>query len=355
VNYIKILEKKHQGFLYSGWQWSLCVGAGICYQILPTWSELTRRILTRVKSQIINDIEFNKIVSNIGWGYDSILQLCLNEYISRGKTLEEFYELLQEELYSDLLAEADKYNIKAQLCNFISNPFQRKNDDILALIDFFRKVYGNTTLIKLCDFLIKSKQQDKNPIAIIDFNADVLLHSVLTLFQLEAEHKKSGKVNIADFYYKAIHKTGDNDGGRIPIYHLHGSIVPYKQKKEARHNLVFLESSYSDVASSLSSWQHSIFQFYTQRTKQVFIGLSMSDLNIRRWLSWVTKILSQEIYQVAKTYAVPQKHLWITDEPKNQVEFDIKANGLSHLGVKTGFIPTWVDLDKGLYNLLNIK
>jgi hypothetical protein len=355
MNYINTLDSKHKGMLSPGWDWSMCIGAGVCFGILPTWGELTRRILSRIKGKNIDSKEFYEISGRIGWSLDSILQYCSNEYIEKGNSIADFYEILQEELYSDLLKEAENQNLKEKLTEFISDPFKRKDGHILELSSFFRNTYGHTSLIKVCDFLIKSKEQNKNPIAVLNFNADVLLHSVLTLFQLEDEYKKTGKLNVTDFYYKSIHKTGDNNGGRIPIYHLHGSIVPFENRKEARHNLVFLESSYSDVAGSFSSWQHSIFQYYTQRTKQVFIGLSMSDLNIRRWLSWVSKIISQEIKFIADQDAIPQKHLWITTQPKNDLEFEIKANGLSHLAIKTGYIPDWSDLDQALNNLFYLK
>ncbi|MEJ0031038.1 MAG: hypothetical protein WDO15_11960 [Bacteroidota bacterium] len=86
-------------------------------------------------------------------------------------------------------------------------------------------------------------------------------------------YEKTGKSDSAEFKYKAVHHVIESDGHKIPIYHIHGSIVPELGKREARSNLVFPESAYHAVSGSTHSWQQTIFQYYAIRTRAIFIGM----------------------------------------------------------------------------------
>jgi hypothetical protein len=199
------------------------------------------------------------------------------------------------------------------------------------LYNFFLGEYGSTSLFQIAKFLIEAKEIHRPPDAVMTFNADVLLHSLLTLIQLKATHDKTGIANHADFYYKAVHHIVESDGHKVPIFHVHGSIVPFSGKRDARQNLIFQETSYHQVSGSTHSWQQNLFQHYALRDRVVFIGLSMSDPNIRRWLAHTSSVLNNDILNISGTPNNFYPHIWLTPRPMSDTERTLKKLGLSHL------------------------
>lgn len=348
---IDTLDKKYFRSLRPGMEYAMCIGAGVCFDLLPTWNELSRRVINRIYGTSLTSVEFFEIYQNIGWGLDSLLQASLNYLVEQGKGIIDYNNILTEELYSDILQQAEIFGVKDDFINLISDPFHRKPDSILKLCDFFEKVYSDTSLYKLATFLIKSKEQDIAPTAILNFNADVLLHSLLTLFQLKNEFQTSGEIISTKFYYKGIHRIGEGDGQMIPIYHLHGSIVPINGKRENRENLIFPEAAYSEIAGSTFSWQQNIFQYHAQKYRMIFLGLSMSDPNIRKWMAWSSTNINKESFNRTGRKTLLQRNVWIAIKPTNPVEEALKAYGLQHLGTRVGFLNSWTNLDKCLNNL----
>lgn len=349
-----ILESKNcKGIYKRGKPYTLVLGAGICYGIMPNWNELTYKVLQNVFDPKLSRSEFDRIANKLGWSLDSLLQAGLNYLVENGGSIEEFNDIIQNILYDSLLEKANKHGLKNELKQFISDPFRRSNRDILRLNDFFESEYKGTSLFQICEFLIEAYQIGYPPTAILTFNADVLLHSILTLMQLKLEYKNSGILHKTDFRYKAVHHIIESDGHKIPIYHIHGSIVPNIGKRDARHNLVFPESSYHNVSGSTFSWQQNVFQFYSQRTRMVFIGLSMSDPNLRRWLGYTNSNLNQDIFNMWGKVVNTTNHIWITPKTDEIVEMELKKLGLSHLGIKVGEIENWSRLKAALLNLIN--
>jgi hypothetical protein len=85
----------------------------------------------------------------------------------------------------------------------------------------------------------------------------------------------------------------------------------------------------------------------------VFIGLSMSDLNIRRWLSHTNSVLNQDVYNMTGREENVTNHLWVTTPSSNETETEIKKLGLYHLGVKVSEINEWSKLQPALLNLIS--
>ena len=343
---VDTLDNKYFRSLRPGMEYAMCIGAGVCFKILPTWNELTKRVINRIYGTSLTSTEFFELYQNIGWGLDSLLQAALNYLQEQGKELIDYNNILVEELYQDILQEAEKANVKDDFIKLISDPFHRNPDSILKLYNFFETVYSNTSLFKLAVFLIKAKEENIAPKAILDFNADVLLHSLLTIFQLKKEFETSGEIKSTSFYYKGIHRIGENDSGMIPIYHLHG--------RENRENLVFPEAAYSEIAGSTFSWQQNLFQYHAQKHRMVFLGLSMSDPNIRKWMAWSAANINKENFNRTGKKTILQRNVWVTTKPMNSVEETLKAYGLQHLGTRVGFLDTWTNIDKCLNNLFGI-
>jgi hypothetical protein len=353
MKYFELEHDNCKGIYKKGKPYSISIGAGVCFGIMPNWQELTHEVLVKTVDDTLSRADFDNILTNLGWSLDSLLQAALNRQIENNGSIDEFNEIMQNALYDSILTNAETYNLKEELKKFISDPFRRNNEAIIPLYDFFKNEYGNTSLFKISEFLLEAKRKGFPPKAILTFNADVLLHSLLTLMELKETHDSVGNTNTADFSYKAVHHVIESDGHKIPIYHIHGSIVPFSGKRDARENLVFPENSYHNVAGSTHSWQQSIFQYYAERTKMVFIGLSMSDPNIRRWLSHTNSVLNRDIFNMTGEVKNTTNHLWVTPKSTSNAERELKKLGLYHLGIKVAEIDNWSRLKDGMLNLIS--
>lgn len=337
----------------TGADWSLCVGAGLCRDIVPDWSTVARQMVSRSQASSIDDHDLQELTKKLGWSLDSFLQYALNNYELSGKDIDQFNNDLAEELYGGLLNAAASVGLRDELAALLSNPFARSSQHLLDLETFLSGTYGTTSLLQIARVLLKAKAADCPPKAVLTFNADVLLHAALTLLQIRESHAASGNLH-PDFLYRGIYRSTDQPNGKIPIYHVHGSITPVPGGREARDKLIFPESSYLQLASSVYSWPQTVFLSNAQATRIVFVGLSMSDPNIRRWLGWRDGYRRAELAQFQATTTFSSQHLWITTSSPNPKIQRVKEYGLVHLGVRTAFIPSWDVLGDALANLLGV-
>jgi hypothetical protein len=307
-------------------------------------------VLARAYGNPVSQDDLTAISQSLGWSIDSLLQHALNFYLAAGKNQEQFNHDLATELYEGILTVADAEGVRDSMVKCISNPYKRDSYDVLELSDFLRAKYQSTSLMQLARTLLKAADSDRTPAGVLTFNADVLLHVALTLLQIRKSFEETGSLTPT-FSYRAMYRSSDRPNGKIPIYHIHGSITPEQARRESREKLVFPESSYSQLAGMVYAWPQTVFLSSAQSTRLVFVGLSMSDPNIRRWLSWSEGYRRAELSQLGTVSHFLSQHLWITTRSKDSRIQRIKESGLLHLGVRTAFIPDWTALEDALSNL----
>lgn len=128
---------------------------------------------------------------------------------------------------------------------------------------------------KTCDLIdaiveVSRPQREGSPLnSIITFNFDNLIEENLD------------KNNIK-------HKAVDNEGirnaaGELPIYHVHG-YLPRKGKISSKKEIVFSEDSYHTQFIEPFSWSNLIQLNKLSQNTCLFIGLSLTDPNLRRLL-----------------------------------------------------------------------
>jgi|ERR1700688_4446094 SIR2-like domain len=130
------------------------------------------------------------------------------------------------------------------------------------------------------------------------------IHAVLTsnadnLLELYCEAKTNGKrvVTMVD------RPSVGEDPDQIPIYHLHGTLdargenllrsgshlVPPDELQEISDEmlpeLVFQESEYYETIANPASFVNHMPQSLLRRLNALFVGTSLDDLNMRRWLN----------------------------------------------------------------------
>lgn len=357
IDTITLSEPKFENYLrqFSTTNWILNVGAGVCFGILPNWFDLTLNLVNNTFSKNWDKKEFKRISDDVGFSLDSWIQGCYNELIAQGKTVDDFNKSLEVALYKELLENADKNDVKESLIRLFESPKNIKKKQLLKLYDFFESNYSWTTLIQIVKALVFADDKAKLPCAIITFNADSLLHSLIVLYSIKHRLDKTGEFTIPKEPFRKVTRTFQTWGDNIPIFHLHGSLSPTSSKREvkdSRDSLIFLESSYNEVASNMYSWAQTNFLYSAQNCKMVFLGLSMSDPNIRRWLSWTSQAYIAELSAETNGKAKSLPHLWIRTKASSKDVQDFLDVSLRHMGVKIGLIDDWGKVGETLSKIM---
>lgn len=199
------------------------------------------------------------------------------------------------------------------------------------------------------------------PEAILSFNAESLFYSIL--HSLERE-KYLGKVKSSGGMKKILdrvtHSISSRSKDGIPYIFCHGTTsLPLIKKRSpllnAHDKLVFTEASYLELANVSFSWQSASFINYCMNTSIVFVGVSLTDQNMRRWLSWIhmNKVRECEVNGLVKKYGSSYtEHYWINEKPKDtDEELWIEAT-VEHLGIRLIWIDNWNEVGTALRTLL---
>ena len=325
------------------------------------------RILNACGGWKLNDSDFAKL-NNVGWGYDAWLQTALNVMLKDGKQLEDYYTMLENEIYSDLLKKAENSNLKTELIKALSEPTRIKKNDALALLRFLEPLCQKTSLWAVAKWLQRLAHLPHAPRSVLTLNADGLLDTLLKMLDLRSIFSNPA-AKPPDKFFRAL-RSSDQIGRRIPIYYLHGCLVPQRSgqlaRRESRNNLIFPESTYGQLSGKVFTWQQTIFLGQAQAQRVLFIGLSMSDPNIRRWLSWCNASALEDHRVLKDRFSNPSKpskknaerdyflgrHIWIAEKPTDKVFADAMEYSLAHLGTRICWVQKWDELSDVLENLL---
>jgi hypothetical protein len=145
--------------------------------------------------------------------------------------------------------------------------------------------------------------------------------------------------------------VGDHPG-MISVYHLHGWLDVRDRREQAviTPPLVFRESEYFDTMANPNSFANYTAQSLLQRRNVLFVGTSMEDLNVRRWLynSFNERWHQRAAFLRARygnypgvdaeAYAASIRHFWFTrrkdlPEPRQIIQ-DSVSDTMRHLGVE---------------------
>ena len=216
----------------------LFLGAGVGMSAkMPSWNELLKDLMGEVKKL-------------------------------KGETLDAF-----KELSSHVLDECG--NSYLVMCRYLQTAI-KLHDDKVKFSDLIQKhLYGKKEPSKLLDDLANIVQQRKTE-EVLTYNFDDLLEQYLIKLGLQ-----EGK----DFI--TISKDAEISGNEmLPIYHVHG-VIPEKGPSDI---VVFSEEEYHKRYSNPFHWSN-IEQLHALSRKHCFfIGLSMTDPNLRRLLDAARQI-----------------------------------------------------------------
>ena len=235
-------------------QLTLVCGAGISRDSsIPDWNELLVNILNETFFDDGSNVPKSKILA------EDLLSLMPQSNLILGKYLrlvlkKDFEKVVQKHLYS-------YYN---QDRDFESSMMVQGHEIINYALE--------TNMMKAIVELARPKRRGKRLESIITFNFDDLIECALSKHNIE---------------YCSIWKEGQIYGiDALPIFHVHGFLP--NQREIDSPNLVFSEEAYHSQFIDPYSWSN-LIQLNTFSTNIcLFVGLSLSDPNLRRLLdiSW---------------------------------------------------------------------
>jgi hypothetical protein len=351
--------EKFKGLAGSG-RWTLCVGAGLSRGVAPTWFELTLRIVNEVFSTNYTNQNFGKLVQDTGWSLDAWIQAGANEYKLRGKTEADFIDLIESILYSNLRKAASGLPLENHLFQVLNNARTTPRVRVLEVCDFLESEFSQSSVLGVARFLIAAAKAGKTPYSVITFNADTLLETLVDLFLRRDHYLGPGPHSHPNYFYKPVRRPQDISSNKTFVFHCHGTIMPRllnskKLQSDGRDRLVFLEQEYLRIASTSASWPESLFQFHSQTTRMLFVGLSMSDANIRRWMATTNASVTPDYELLTKGQRVNPQHLWFTKKPSNLALQRLNLVSLLHLGIRPAWIEDWSQISQALSNIVGLQ
>lgn len=335
--------------------WSLCIGAGTSIGVFPDWNQLIEGLIedidgadysTSIKEELINK-----------YSLDSILQAGFE---LKGISEDEFAKLLSDLLYKKVKSmlssdEFETFTAILSACSIdnVSKTLWRK---FFVIRDNYLKTTSAYIISKVITSVI---DEGLMPSEIITFNAEPLLFALINSFIYEKHIKDhpNGDVPVNKHMALANRSISPIGKGKIPYIFNHG-VLPVPTVREtilsATDKLVFTEGEYLGLANNAYSWQSSMFLQVCSSKPVIFIGVSLSDPNMRRWLSWIQKNRSSEIKHLEKTRKNSTLHYWIQEKPIEKKQQQWIEASVYHLGVRVIWIDKWNNLETLLNEMVGL-
>lgn len=217
----------------------LCLGAGVSIPYgLPPWNEL-------------------------------VLTLLIDEFSKMFKGLLEHYRRPFGSWLAETFGLTPLMLARLAQKQFANEPSAQSFAEYVAEMMYlsYREPHHSTALTAIADLIQRSELQGRSIPLVITLNFDNLL---------ELELEKRGVAA------RSVHSARRTDGKGVPILHPHGFLP--KDGNASQAELVFAEEEYHQLSYSTVHWAQ-IELLHALRTYTIlFVGLSMSDPNLRRLL-----------------------------------------------------------------------
>lgn len=338
--------------------WALCVGAGISEPIFPNWKKLVQQLISlEVGGE--EALVLAERLLNI-FSADAVIQASQERL---GLSNKDFAAMLVKELYrlvSDNLT-ASEFTLFTRC--LISHASDLTRAQWRAFLDIIRTKFPHVTALQIAIVLNQIIESDLSPIAVLSFNAESLLPALINAVYREGLPGKRAPTNKQANGKKILdivtHSISSRRRSRMPYIFCHG-LLPVPQKKTLRRQtqsidkLVFSESDYLQLTNATFAWQSSAFFDICVSRSVVFLGVSLSDSDMRRWLSLVHANRLNELKLFHSFSGPSTTHYWIRKAPDNSKEKPWIESLVSHLGIRLVWIDKWCQAGEALRKLLGI-
>jgi hypothetical protein len=193
--------------------------------------------------------------------------------------------------------------------------------------------------------------------AVVTLNADDLLEQAVFFSQPSRSRRWVG--DIVRTYARSTGRfLGMPGPGPIPIYHIHGfapanvdGVYGKWRQKFPRffdHNLVFTDAQYWSTTAAALTFANRVMGWMLSESRCLFVGLSMTDINLLRWLALRTLELERDAEEVdrfargtilramGEAFA---RHVWVRPTKDDPTAF--LSEFLSLRGIQSVDIESW--------------
>lgn len=328
--------------------WALCIGAGTSLPAFPSWHTLVTRLVARdVAPDLASQIATNLLSQ---FSPDAVIQAACDRL---GLAEVDFAQLLSTELYRDVLEGLSAEEQDLLLQGFSAyRPAHLNVSTWRQFLAVAEERVGRTTAWSLAQVLSIVVGTELAPAAILSFNAEPLLFA-LTTAMLVVRGRTRQHIDLVNRTI-AVRQVQ-----RIPYIFCHG-LLPIAGSTVARSHmaatdkLVFSEAAYLELANLSFSWQSSAFLDVCASRRTVFVGVSLSDPNMRRWLGWLHASRTEELADTRGYDGPSTHHIWIRKDPPTAEERRWVEASVAHLGVRLAWITDWHEVADTLSRMLGV-
>lgn len=194
----------------------------------------------------------------------------------------------------------------------------------------------------------QARGRDRRVRRVISFNAD-------DLFEIEANGKKHHAMRdpvvwpVTRESGRPRMQRGARDQAPIPVYHVHGFLPRVRgpfAAHEAASALVFTEAQYWRSFAEPTTFPNRVLMSALHDSVCVFIGLSMTDLNIARWLGTRANAIERDVGATTARAARERlaHHFWVRRKPAPTSPEAFVAPILEARGVTAIELDDWASL-----------
>ena len=328
--------------------WSLCIGAGTSAPVFPSWRELVDTIIKEISPNAKQGARAEILLS---FDLDALIQAACN---IKGEKY--FGDWLSEKLYANLKSKIhpDDWDTFRKI---FTAPFANLYKDKAweKFIRYRETVLCKTTAYSLAKLIVDCQGTAFAPSSILSFNAEPLLYALINSFIREKAIGTKFKGCCPEMLELHTLSALSFNRNRIPYYFCHGALLNWISTKydfrfRADSNLVFSENQYLSLSNNVYSWQSTTFLHTCANSIVIFVGVSLSDPNMRKWLNCVQSERSKDIGEDVDS----TKHFWITKIPNNKETMDWMEASVYHLGVRIIWVKSWGQTSSVIKKMLGL-
>jgi hypothetical protein len=294
------------------------------------------------------------------FGPDALIQAAQDRL---GLGDDAFAKALAEDLYQDLRTGLLPRDF-ALFCDVLATrgPVGPSKDDWVWFLTTVRRLFPGMSALRIAEVIRDAQGTPLAPRAVLSFNAEPLLYSLVSgmvfeRFAVRNAAPLAGELTLP--FDRVTHLLSNRKADRIPYYFCHGLLpVPddsgVHPRASSEDKLVFSETAYLQLAGSNYSWQASTFLQVAGSQHMVFVGVSLSDPNMRRWLSWINALRGRELKDLYGRTGTSVQHYWINKIPSSREQLEWIESAVAHLGVRLVWVRSWTEVGLALRALLGL-
>jgi hypothetical protein len=330
--------------------WTLCVGAGTSYPLFPNWRAMVSALVEKDVGAAATTAVMPELA--MGFGLDTLVQAARDRL---DLPSEAFAQLLSDQLYADAKRRLTKEEWALFTRGLASlHPGDMPPATWRKFSVLMTTYFPSVSAISLADVVVASSKVGLGPAAILSFNAEPLLYSLINARSAVGLTRADNPKAVLNRITRSLsHRTS----GRISYAFCHG-VLPFDGSQSfgwhSVDKLVFSESEYLQVANSGFTWQSSTFFEACMARSAIFIGLSFSDPNLRRWLGIMHQNRLHELQSIGQDDVTSAPHYWFRTAPKTSEERLWTESAVAHLGVRLVWLKNWGDVGPALRRMLSM-